>query len=57
MARPKMNPESFQVSISTRINIETAKRLDEYCKTNNAVKSTIIDLAINEYLDKLQMTN
>lgn len=57
MARPKDDPNAFYVSISTRINVETAKRLDEYCKNTDSVRSKLIDQAINEYLDKLQMTN
>jgi predicted DNA-binding protein len=57
MARTKEDPNAFYVSISTRINIDTAKRLDEHCKSTNAVKAKLIDQAINDYLDKLQMTN
>lgn len=57
MSRPKEDPNSFYVAISTRINLETAKRLDEYCRTTNTVKAKIVDTSINELLDKLQMTN
>lgn len=57
MSRPKEDPNAFYVSISTRINIETAKRLDEYCRRTNAVRAKLIDQSINELLDKFQMTN
>ena len=57
MARPKKNPDIYYTSISTRINVETAKRLDQYCDKTNTVRATLIDQAINDFLDKIEMTH
>lgn len=56
MARSKASDDVF-VSLSTRIKLDTMQRVDAYCQNTGAVKGTLIDQAINEFLDKLEMTN
>ena len=56
MARPKLSNDIY-ISLSTRIKLDTSQRLDEYCRLTGTVKSSLIDQAINEYLEKLQLTN
>ncbi|TCL32215.1 hypothetical protein EV210_12335 [Anaerospora hongkongensis] len=41
----------MQIPVSTKVSIETAKRLDEYIKRTSKVKASVIDRAINMYLD------
>lgn len=48
----------MQVTLNTRVSVETAYRLDTHIKkinadTNNRIsKASIIELAIKEYLDR-----
>ena len=51
MARPKKDNRIW-VTLSTRIVLETDKRLGGYLEETKEVKSALVDQAINEYLDK-----
>lgn len=42
----------MQVAISSKINIETALRLQVYLKASSEKKSNVLDKAINVYLDQ-----
>lgn len=53
MARPKSLTE-IVVPLSTRIKLETAKRLDDYCTLGKKNKGNLVDQAINDLLDKLE---
>jgi len=57
MARPKSLTEVV-VPLSTRIKLDTAKRLDDFCVKNRdnkeMTKGNLVDRAITDLLDKLE---
>lgn len=44
------------MSTNTTINIKktTAKRLGEYCKKHNKVRTGELDIAVNKHLDEVE---
>lgn len=40
----------MQVQLNTRISVETAQALDEYCKTTGKSKASVVEAALVEYL-------
>ena len=53
MARPKSLTD-IVVPLSTRIKLDTAKRLDDFCAPDKKNKGNLVDQAINDLLDKLE---
>ncbi len=41
-----------QVSLNTRISYETYERLDEYTKDYRKSKASVVEKALQEYLDR-----
>lgn len=45
----------MQVQLATKVSVKTFERLTEFSKSTEASKASIVDKAINEYIDNNQI--
>jgi metal-responsive CopG/Arc/MetJ family transcriptional regulator len=42
---------------SFSLDVKVLDKLDEYCKTTYVPKTKVVEIALNEYLDKMEKIN